>query len=59
MKKNNITEFDGRGTFTDANTLQVALSDGGEETVTFDHCIIADRRDDPAAARARSSASAW
>ncbi|GLW12572.1 dihydrolipoyl dehydrogenase [Microtetraspora sp. NBRC 13810] len=41
MKKNKITEYDGRGTFTDANTLQVARSDGGTETVTFDHCIIA------------------
>ncbi|WP_203984674.1 dihydrolipoyl dehydrogenase [Sphaerisporangium rufum] len=40
MKKNGITEYDGRGTFTDANTLQVAV-DGGTETVTFDHCIIA------------------
>jgi dihydrolipoamide dehydrogenase len=41
MKKNNITEFDGWGTFTDPNTLQVALKDGGEETVTFDNCILA------------------
>ncbi len=41
MKKNGITEYDGRGTFTDARTLQVALSAGGTETVTFDHCIIA------------------
>ncbi|MEV1007802.1 dihydrolipoyl dehydrogenase [Streptomyces sp. NPDC049881] len=41
MKKNSITEYDGRGTFTDPNTLQVALSGGGSETVTFDHCIIA------------------
>ncbi|WP_129841653.1 dihydrolipoyl dehydrogenase [Streptomyces sp. RFCAC02] len=41
MKKNGITEYNGRGTFTDAHTLQVALSDGGSETVTFDHCIIA------------------
>ena len=40
MKKNNITELDGWGTFADANTLQVSLSDGGEETVTFDHCIL-------------------
>jgi dihydrolipoamide dehydrogenase len=40
MKKNGITEYNGRGTFTDANTLQVA-GDGGSETVTFDHCIIA------------------
>jgi dihydrolipoamide dehydrogenase len=41
MKKNNITEFDGWGTFTDPNTLQVALNNGGEETVTFDNCILA------------------
>ena len=36
MKKNKITEIDGRGTFTDANTIRV-----GDRTVTFDHCIIA------------------
>jgi dihydrolipoamide dehydrogenase len=41
MKKNAIAKYDGRGTFTDANTLQVAKADGGTETVTFDHCIIA------------------
>ncbi|WP_236243878.1 dihydrolipoyl dehydrogenase [Streptomyces sp. CC210A] len=41
MKKNGITEFDGRGTFVDANTLQVALSDGTTSTIAFDHCIIA------------------
>jgi len=41
MKKNGITEFDGRGTFVDDRTLQVALRAGGTETVTFDHCIIA------------------
>ncbi|WP_067490089.1 dihydrolipoyl dehydrogenase [Actinomadura hibisca] len=41
MKKNKITSFDGRGTFTDPNTLQVAGSDGASQTVTFDHCIIA------------------
>lgn len=41
MKKNKITQFQGRGTFTDANTIEVALSDGGTDTVTFDHCIIA------------------
>lgn len=41
MKKNNITQYEGWGTFSDANTLQVALADGGNETVTFDHCIIA------------------
>ncbi|MBB6345467.1 dihydrolipoyl dehydrogenase [Nonomuraea muscovyensis] len=36
MKKNAITEYDGRGAFLDANTLQV-----NGETITFDHCIIA------------------
>ncbi|MGH3951361.1 MAG: dihydrolipoyl dehydrogenase [Pseudonocardiaceae bacterium] len=41
MKKNKITQFDGRGSFTDANTIEVAKGDGGTETVTFDHCIIA------------------
>ncbi|RBQ14765.1 dihydrolipoyl dehydrogenase [Spongiactinospora rosea] len=41
MKKNAITEYDGRGTFTDAHTLQVARNGGGSETVTFDNCIIA------------------
>ncbi|MDT0269498.1 dihydrolipoyl dehydrogenase [Streptomyces sp. DSM 44915] len=40
-KKNGITEYEGRGTFTDPHTLQVALTDGGSETVTFDHCVIA------------------
>ncbi|GAA2828809.1 dihydrolipoyl dehydrogenase [Kitasatospora sp. CM 4170] len=41
MKKNGITEYDGRGTFVDDRTLQVALTAGGFEMVTFDHCIIA------------------
>ncbi|MFG2003729.1 dihydrolipoyl dehydrogenase [Spirillospora sp. NPDC048911] len=41
MKKNKITSFNGRGTFTDPNTLQVAKEDGSAETVTFDSCIIA------------------
>ncbi|UJW35890.1 dihydrolipoyl dehydrogenase [Saccharothrix sp. AJ9571] len=41
MKKNKITEFTGRGAFTDANTLEVALGDGGSETITFDNAIIA------------------
>ncbi|WP_175411288.1 dihydrolipoyl dehydrogenase [Streptomyces sp. TRM64462] len=41
MKKNKITEFTGRGTFLDANTLQVAQSDGTSTTITFDNCIIA------------------
>ena len=41
MKKNKVTEYEGRGTFTDANTIQVEKSDGGSETVTFDNAIIA------------------
>src|SRR5215213_11431239 len=35
MKKNGITELDGRGTFRDANTIDVAKADGSTETVTF------------------------
>jgi dihydrolipoamide dehydrogenase len=41
MKKNKITSYDGRGTFTDPNTLQVDRADGSSETVTFANCIIA------------------
>ncbi|ANN19834.1 dihydrolipoyl dehydrogenase [Amycolatopsis orientalis] len=36
MKKNKITEYDGHGTFLDANTIEV-----NGERVTFDHCVIA------------------
>ncbi|GAA3211685.1 dihydrolipoyl dehydrogenase [Oerskovia jenensis] len=41
MKKNKITEYDGRGTFRDANSIDVALSSGQTETVTFANVIIA------------------
>ncbi|RLV56154.1 dihydrolipoyl dehydrogenase [Aeromicrobium phragmitis] len=41
MKKNNITEFDGRGTFTGPNSIEVALNDGGTETIEFENVIIA------------------
>ncbi|MEJ3405099.1 dihydrolipoyl dehydrogenase [Rathayibacter sp. YIM 133350] len=41
MKKNGVTEFDGRGSFTDPHTIEVALSNGERETVTFDNVIIA------------------
>ncbi|MBI5666457.1 MAG: dihydrolipoyl dehydrogenase [Chloroflexi bacterium] len=41
MKKNRIDEYDGWGTFTDPNTLRVELNAGGEETLTFKHCILA------------------
>src|SRR5689334_18975036 len=36
MKKNGIRQYNGRGVFVDDHTLRV-----GEDTVTFDHCIIA------------------
>ncbi|MFJ8077137.1 dihydrolipoyl dehydrogenase [Streptomyces sp. NPDC096176] len=41
MKKNNITEYDGTGSFTDAHTLRVRAADGSEQSITFDHCILA------------------
>ena len=41
MKKNKITEVHGRGSFVDASTIEVALSDGGTERITFDDVIIA------------------
>ena len=41
MKKNGVTEFEGRGTFSDGSTVQVALASGEQETLTFDSCIIA------------------
>ncbi|NUT36538.1 MAG: dihydrolipoyl dehydrogenase [Hamadaea sp.] len=36
MKKNNIRQYDARGTFLDDHTIQA-----GDETITFGHCIIA------------------
>ena len=41
MKKNAITEINGHGAFTDARTIDVALTAGGTQTVTFDDAIIA------------------
>ncbi|KAA0022238.1 dihydrolipoyl dehydrogenase [Antrihabitans cavernicola] len=41
MKKNKVTEYEGKGSFTDANTLNVELTSGGTETITFDNVIIA------------------
>jgi dihydrolipoamide dehydrogenase len=41
MKKNKITEFDGKGTFTDPHTISVELSSGGTETIEFENAIIA------------------
>ncbi|MFB1295954.1 dihydrolipoyl dehydrogenase [Mycobacterium sp. pW049] len=41
MKKNKITEIQGYGKFTGANSLEVDLNDGGTEKVEFDNVIIA------------------
>jgi dihydrolipoamide dehydrogenase len=41
MRKNKITEFDGRGTFLDDHSLSVALSNGETTSVSFDNVIIA------------------
>jgi dihydrolipoamide dehydrogenase len=41
MKKNAITEYTGSGTFSDSHTLSVRAADGTQETLTFDHCVIA------------------
>ena len=41
MKKNKIKEFDGRGTFVNAKTIDVALTGGGSAQVTADNVIIA------------------
>ncbi|CAM4011307.1 dihydrolipoyl dehydrogenase [Smaragdicoccus niigatensis] len=41
MKKNKVTQFFGKGTFTGPKAIDVALTDGGTETVTFDNVIIA------------------
>lgn len=41
MRKNKIDEYDGWGTFTDANTIDVQLNKGGSETLRFKHCILA------------------
>ncbi|MGI6878455.1 dihydrolipoyl dehydrogenase [Microbacterium sp. gxy059] len=40
MKKNKVTEYEGRGTFVDAKTIDVAKSDGTSERVTADNVII-------------------
>ncbi|MEU6370603.1 dihydrolipoyl dehydrogenase [Streptomyces sp. NPDC046931] len=40
MRKNDIAQFEGQGTFVDPHTLNVRMSTG-EATLTFAHCIIA------------------
>ncbi|WP_327255769.1 dihydrolipoyl dehydrogenase [Streptomyces sp. NBC_01244] len=41
MKKNKITQLEGRGSFTGPKALHVVGGDGGAQDVTFDHCVIA------------------
>ncbi|BDV30368.1 dihydrolipoyl dehydrogenase [Microbacterium terricola] len=41
MKKNKVTEYEGRGTFTGPNAITVAKADGSTEEVTFANAIIA------------------
>ncbi|WP_434811664.1 dihydrolipoyl dehydrogenase [Microbacterium sp. bgisy189] len=41
MKKNKVTEYEGRGTFTGPKAITVAKADGSSEEVTFDNAIIA------------------
>src|SRR5690606_21619580 len=41
MKKNKVTEYEGRGTFTGPKAITVAKSDGSSEEITFDNAIIA------------------
>ncbi len=41
MKKNQIDAYEGWGTFSGPNTLDVALNAGGQETLRFKHAILA------------------
>ncbi|WP_116114273.1 dihydrolipoyl dehydrogenase [Austwickia chelonae] len=41
MKKNKITEIDGWGTLTGANSMDVALNNGETKSISFDNLIIA------------------
>ncbi|WP_295827093.1 dihydrolipoyl dehydrogenase [uncultured Microbacterium sp.] len=41
MKKNKVTEYEGRGHFADDHTITVTKTDGSTEQVTFDNVIIA------------------
>ncbi|MCI9857278.1 dihydrolipoyl dehydrogenase [Microbacterium proteolyticum] len=41
MKKNKVTEYEGRGYFADDHTIDVTKTDGSKEQVTFDNVIIA------------------
>lgn len=40
MKKNKVTEYEGRGSFVDAKTIEVTKADGSTETVSAENVII-------------------
>ncbi|MHC2997935.1 dihydrolipoyl dehydrogenase [Microbacterium sp. HJ5] len=40
MKKNKVTEYEGRGSFTGPNAITVTKADGTTDEVTFDNAII-------------------
>jgi dihydrolipoamide dehydrogenase len=40
MKKNKVTEYQGRGSFVDDHSIDVTKGDGSVERVTFDNAII-------------------
>lgn len=40
-KRRNVRVVQGEARFADSGTLAIALADGGSETLTFDHCILA------------------
>lgn len=41
MKKNGITEFNARGAFTDASTMDLEFANGERQSIRFEHAIIA------------------
>ncbi len=41
MKKNKVTEYEGRGSFTGPKSITVTKTDGAAEQITFDNAIIA------------------
>ncbi|WP_396929218.1 dihydrolipoyl dehydrogenase [Mycolicibacterium sp.] len=41
MRKNNITEIDGRGRFTSPHHLQIDVRGGGSRVLSFEHAVIA------------------
>ena len=40
-KRRNVRVVQGEARFADSGSLAIALADGGSETLTFDHCILA------------------